>query len=106
VLAGAGHRWSLILSATLFGIGFGGMYPAFVTFILGSTDPRRRARTFGSIVWAFDTGIGVGSLTIGALGQRYGLGTAFAIAAVLSCLSIPLFMVSSRAMETQRAEGR
>lgn len=105
VLAGAEHRWSLILSATLFGIGFGGMYPAFVTFILGATDPRRRARTFGSIVWAFDTGIGLGSLTIGALGERYGLGTAFAVAAALSCLAIPLFMMTSRAMEEGAGRG-
>lgn len=100
ILAVADERWLLILSATLFGIGFGGMYPAFVTFVLDKSDPRRRARTFGSIVWAFDTGIGLGSLTIGALGQRYGLGVAFAIAAGLSCLAIPVFMWTSRGMDT------
>ena len=88
-------RWEMIASATLFGIGFGAVYPAFVTIILGSTDPARRARTFGSIVWAFDTGIGLGSFGIGAIGQHYGLGNAFLIAAALSCFAIPIFAVTS-----------
>jgi MFS family permease len=88
-------RWEMIASATLFGIGFGAAYPAFVTIILGSTDPARRARTFGSIVWAFDTGIGLGSFAIGAIGQHYGLTKAFLVAAALSCFSIPIFAWAS-----------
>jgi MFS family permease len=86
----------MILSAILFGLGFGAAYPAFATFILGNTDPDRRARTFGSIVWAFDTGIGTGSLVIGALGEAFGFHRAFLAAAALSCFSIPIFMWSSR----------
>jgi len=50
-------------------------------------------------VWAFDTGIGIGSLLVGSIGQHYGLGTAFGTAAVLSCLSIPVFMYSMRRLE-------
>lgn len=93
---GVAHtRWEMIASATLFGIGFGAAYPAFVTIILGSTDPARRARTFGSIVWAFDTGLGLGSFGIGAIGQHYGLSTAFLVAAALSCFSIPIFAWTS-----------
>jgi len=94
---GVAHtRWEMIASAAVFGIGWGAAYPAFVTIILGGTDPARRARTFGSIVWAFDTGIGVGSFGIGALGQHYGLASAFLVAAALSCLSIPIFALTSR----------
>jgi MFS family permease len=88
-------RWEMIASAALFGIGWGAVYPAFVTIILGSTDPARRARTFGSIVWAFDTGIGLGSFGIGAIGQHYGLSIAFLVAAALSCLSVPIFALTS-----------
>jgi MFS family permease len=96
ILSFATRPWQLVLSATLFGIGMGGAYPAFANFLLMNTDPKRRARTFGSIVMAFDTGIAVGSLSIGAIGQRYSLGTAFAVAAALSCLAIPIFMAASR----------
>src|SRR5207244_2316932 len=80
VLALSIVRWEMMVSAIVFGVGFGLAYPAFATFILGNTDPTRRARTFGSIVWAFDTGIGLGSLGVGAIGERYGLAEAFAFA--------------------------
>jgi MFS family permease len=96
LLAIAHQKWEMILSAILFGIGFGAAYPAFATFILANSDPDRRARTFGSIVWAFDTGIATGSLVIGALGESFGMRLAFLIAAALSCLSIPIFAWSSR----------
>jgi MFS family permease len=96
ILAGAETRAEMIVSGALFGLGMGGAWPAFTTFILTRTDQRRRARTFGSIVWAFDTGIGLGSLLIGAIGQRYGLGRGFAVAAAISCLAIPIFVMGSR----------
>jgi len=89
-------RAGMVASAILFGLGWGAAYPAFVTFIVNNTHPARRARTFGSIVWAFDTGIGIGSLTLGAIGQHFGLGRAFLAAAVLSCFSIPIFAWTSR----------
>jgi len=96
LLGVANMRWEMVLSAIFFGLGFGAAYPAFATFILANTDPDRRARTFGSIVWAFDTGIATGSLVIGSLGDAFGFRDAFLTAAALSCLSIPIFAWSSR----------
>jgi len=98
ILAFAQTRWQMMASAILFGIGFGGAYPAFATFVLANTDPRRRARTFGSIVWAFDTGIGAGSFMIGAIGQRFSLAAAFVLAAVVSSFAIPIFEFASRGL--------
>lgn len=92
----AGNRAEMIVAAILFGIGMGASFPAFMTFIVTNTDEARRGRTFGSVIWAFDTGIGLGSIVIGAIGQRRGLGFAFAIAAAISCLSIPIFVTASR----------
>ncbi|HEY0142538.1 MAG TPA: MFS transporter [Thermoanaerobaculia bacterium] len=98
VLAVAQNRWQLVVSAVLFGIGLGGAFPAFMSFLVAHTDPRRRARTFGSFVLAFDTGIGLGSLVVGFIGDRWGLGTAFLVAAALSCLAIPIFTAASRGL--------
>lgn len=98
ILSIADTRTLFVISAALFGIGLGSSYPAFSNFIITHTDERRRARTFGSIVWAFDVGVGSGSLLIGAIGQRYGLGNAFALAAVVSCSAIPIFAAASRSL--------
>lgn len=96
LLAHARSRLELIASATLFGLGLGAAFPAFMTFVLAHTPESARGRTFGSVIGGFDIFIGIGSLTIGFIGGRHGLGTAFAIAAALSCLSIPIFLVTSR----------
>lgn len=98
ILSIADSRLEICAAAVLFGTGFGGAYPAFVTYVLRHTDPNRRASTFGSILWAFDTGIGTGSLVLGMLIQHKGFFTAFATAAVFSTLSIPIFLLTSRAL--------
>src|ERR1700753_139243 len=72
-LAIATGRGVIIVSATLFGFGFGWAYPAFPSWARENPDARRRARTFGSILWAFDTGIGSGSILLGVLGGTRGL---------------------------------
>lgn len=98
ILSMATTRWQLVASAILYGIAFGVSYPAFANFIVTNTDPTRRARTFGSILLAFDAGIGTGSLVVGAIGEWRGLGTAFACAAALSCLAIPIFVAASKSL--------
>src|SRR5205085_812628 len=98
ILSQAQSRELFALSAILFGAGLGVAYPSFITFVLAHTDPARRARTFGSVLFAFDTGIGSGSLFIGILGEHFGLGRAFAAAAVLACLALPIFRWTSRAL--------
>ena len=96
VLALAQSREAMTLSAALFGIGLGSAFPAFMTFVVSHTDDARRARTFGSVIWAFDTGIGIGSFAIGLLSARRGLGFAFWTAAGIACLAIPIFVTTSR----------
>ncbi|HWS71362.1 MAG TPA: MFS transporter, partial [Thermoanaerobaculia bacterium] len=101
LLAIATTLWQVVVSAILFGIGLGSAFPAFVSYILQSSDPRRRARTFGSIIWAFDTGIGLGSFVIGMLAQRYSLAAGFEFAAALACLAIPILIGATRGMTAE-----
>ncbi len=96
LLAVSQTRAQLIGAAILWGIGLGAAFPAFMTFVVTNTEERFRGRTFGSVILAFDTGIGLGSIVIGAIGARWSLGTAFWVAAGLSCLAIPIFLSTSR----------
>ena len=90
---------ALGVSALIFGCGFGAAYPAFATWVLGRTDSSRRGATFGSILLAFDIGIGSGSLLTGMIAQRWGFPAAFSVAAGMSALSIPLFAMTSGLLE-------
>ena len=94
LLAVAGSRTSTVAAAALFGAGFGGAYPAFMTWVLGRTDPRHRAATFGSVLLALDTGIGTGSLLVGRIGDLAGLRTAFFAAAGAAALALPAYLLT------------
>lgn len=89
-------RISLAIAGVLYGLGFGCAYPAFVTWLLPRTEESRRGATFGSMLWAFDTGIGAGSLTLGFLAEHYGFTNAFLAAAVLAIAALPVFFLTSR----------
>src|SRR5688572_10684127 len=95
-LAFGGTRFWMVTSAVIFGIGFGTAYPAYVGYVMRDVGADRRGAAFGAILAAFDTGIGTGSTTMGWLIGRYGFASAFGIAAALSALALPYFLVVDR----------
>ena len=96
ILATGSTRGSLVLSAIVFGLGFGNAYPAYVAYVMRDVTAARRGAAFGAILAAFDTGIGTGSTSVGWLIERYGFATAFGTAAVLSAIALPYFVVVDR----------
>jgi len=103
LLAWATTRTGFIVSAILFGAGFGSAYPIFVAHLMHHVPDNRRGATFGALIGAFDTGIGTGSIAIGWMSERYGFGRAFGVAAALSLLSIPYFLLMERRQWTTSA---
>ena len=95
-LAFGGSRSWMIASAVIFGIGFGTAYPAYVGYVMRDVPASRRGAAFGAILAAFDTGIGTGSTSIGWLIERFGFAQAFAVAAGLSALALPYFLLVDR----------
>jgi MFS family permease len=103
LLAVGGHRPMLIASAVTFGVGFGTAYPVFLAHVMRNVDEHRRGAVFGSIIGAFDTGIGTGSIAMGMIIQRSGYQSAWGTAAVLAACAIPFFLaVEPRVMHGLR----
>jgi MFS family permease len=98
VLTLGGTRFWLMLSATIFGVGFGTAYPAYVAYVMRHIGADRRGAAFGAILAAFDTGIGTGSTTMGWLIGHYGFASAFGAAAALSALALPYFLIADRTL--------
>ena len=96
VLPFATSRWQLALSAGLFAIGFGSSYPVFAAYVMQDVGETRRGAAFGAILAVFDTGIGAGSTLTGWLSGRVGFPPAFAAAAVLASLALPMFLWMDR----------
>lgn len=96
ILAVGGSRKLLIVSAVLFGTGFGSAYPAFLGHVLKFVDENRRGAAFGSIIGMFDTGIGTGSIAMGWIVEHLGYRAAWGTAAALAACSIPYFILVER----------
>jgi MFS family permease len=96
LLAASDTRPGIIIAAAVFGTGFGSAYPVFAAYAMRHVDARRRGAAFGSILAAFDTGIGTGSIVSGWIIHRHGFTTAFSAAAVLSAFAIPFFLYMDR----------
>ena len=96
LLSMATSRAGFIVSAFVFGTGFGSAYPILVAHLMKRVDQRRRGATFGALIGAFDTGIGTGSIAMGWLSEHYGLGRAFGVAAALAALSVPYYLWAER----------
>jgi MFS family permease len=96
MLANASSLAWFAVSAIVFGLGFGTAYPVFVAYIMRDVEASRRGAAFGAILAAFDTGIGTGSSTVGWLIERFGFSTAFGVAAMLSAVALPYFVVVER----------
>ena len=99
-------RSELVVAAAVFGLGFGNQYPAFVSHVMKFVDPARRGAAFGGILAAFDTGVGTGSIGVGAMAGRIGFGPAFGVAAGLSAFSIPYFIWAEKRFLRQPAQDR
>ena len=99
-------RTELVIAAAVFGLGFGNQYPAFVGHVLKFVDPARRGAAFGGILAAFDTGVGTGSIAVGAMAERLGFAGAFGMAAGLSAFSIPYFVWAEKRFLLRPAQAR
>jgi MFS family permease len=89
-------RTSFGVAGALFGAGFGLMWPAFASFIIGRAGPERRGAAYGAMIAAFDTGIGTGSTALGTIIHHFGYRAAFGSAAVLAALSLPYFLLAEK----------
>ena len=92
----------MLVSAVIFGIGFGTAYPSYVGYVMQGVSSNRRGAAFGAVLAAFDTGIGTGSTAMGWMIQRFGFSAAFGVAAVLAALALPYFLVVDRFYGPQR----
>ena len=98
----ADSRPMFVVSALLFGVGFGSVYPLLVALLMHKMPEHRRGATFGALIGAFDTGIGTGSIAIGWMSERYGFSRAFTVAAILAAMSVPLPVYGEAQMDYVR----
>ena len=78
------------LSAALYGAGYSMVHTLVNARLLEVIPAERRGGAFGALLFAFDSGIGLGSFALGAFIGRYGFRPGWLLGALLVALSLPL----------------
>jgi MFS family permease len=106
LLAASTATWMVVAAAACYGMGIGNVYPVFSAYIIDHTPADRRGAAFGSILSAFDTGIGTGSILTGYLVEHYGYPIAFGSGAVLAIFAVPSFVLLERGLGFTKKPAR
>ncbi len=78
------------LSALLYGAGYSMVHTLVNARLLEVVPAERRGGAFGALLFAFDSGIGLGSFALGAFIGRFGFRPGWLLGALLVALSLPL----------------
>lgn len=81
----------VIVSAILYGVGFGSAQPTLQAAILGLVSPAKKGMANASFFTAMDLGIGLGSILLGVISQLFGYPALFAACAVSGFIALLIF---------------
>jgi MFS family permease len=79
---------SFVISASLFGLGFGTAQPAAMALLIDQVKPDQRGLATGTYFIGFDTGITIGAIGLGIVSQHWGFGVMWPLAAVCTLLGL------------------
>jgi predicted MFS family arabinose efflux permease len=85
-----------VISAALFGLGFGSAQPAAMALLIDRVRPEQRGLATGTYFTGFDAGISIGSLLLGVVSQHLGFGVMWPISAACTLLGLAGFLADRR----------
>lgn len=80
-----------LISGILYGLGFGSIQPTLMALAIQGIEPQRRGAVNGTVMSAFDLGIGVGSLSLGLIANALGYSYMYLISSVTALIGLAIF---------------
>jgi MFS family permease len=77
-----------VVSASLFGIGFGSAQPASLALLIDRIRPEQRGLATGTYFTGFDGGFIIGTILLGVVSEHWGMGVLWSISAACTLLSL------------------
>ncbi len=77
-----------VISASLFGLGFGTAQPATMALLIDRVRPEQRGLATGTYFTGFDGGISIGAILLGVVSQHWGFGVMWLLAAACTFLGL------------------
>jgi MFS family permease len=87
---------SFMISALLFGLGFGTAQPATMALSIDWVRPEQRGLATGTYLMGYDAGISIGAILLGVVSQYWGYGVMWPMAAAFTLLGLAGLLADSR----------
>jgi MFS family permease len=85
-----------LISATLFGLGFGIAQPATMALLIDQVRPERRGIAVGTYFTGYDSGISIGAILLGMVSQRWGFSAMWLLGAACTLLGLAGLLADRR----------
>jgi MFS family permease len=93
-----------VISASLFGLGFGAAQPATMALLIDRVPPEQRGLATGTYYTGMDAGVSTGSILLGIISQKWGFNVMWPIAAACTLMGLAGFLGDKRpAKSSQQA---
>jgi len=79
-----------VIAALIYGAGYSMLHTLINAKLLESVDPKRRGAAFGTLLFAFDAGIGLGSFTLGWVIGHHSYRAGWALGALAMLVALPV----------------
>ena len=83
----------MLVSAVLYGFGFGSQQPTLTTVVADNTTPETRGKIFSFYYGGFDLGISIAGIVLGAVAEHFGIPFMFLICGVLAIAALLTFIL-------------
>jgi MFS family permease len=87
---------AFVISASLFGLGFGTAQPATMALLIDRVRPEQRGLATGTYFTGFDAGISIGSILLGMVSQHWGFGVMWPLASACTLLGLAGLLADRR----------
>lgn len=84
--------WMLLLSGALVGLGYGTLLPSFQTLAIQAADKHRSGYATGTFFAFYDTGMAIGTASLGIIAVSLGYSNLYLMLAVTVLLIVPYYM--------------
>ena len=96
LLAAAGRPWQVLASGVVYGVGMGAVQPSLAALLTDRAPESERARAFATYYGAFELGIAVGAIGLGAFLEATSFPTMWAAAAAVAAIGAAAFLAGAR----------
>ncbi len=84
----------VLISAAIYGVGFGSHQPTLTALVADNTDEKTRGKIFSFYYGGFDLGISAAGYILGKVAELYGIESMFVLCAILMLCAVAIFATS------------